>query len=77
MDGEEVIEKTDGYGYYLDVDRWLETASELYDQVDFKTDALFNKPAPGYKSSFIVGGVSFWTTINVVDGIGKDRDIVL
>ena len=37
--------------------RWLETASELYDQVEFKTDALFNQPAPEYWVSFIIGGV--------------------
>ena len=42
--------------------RWLQTtttltASELYDQVVFKTDALFNQPAPEYWISFIIGGV--------------------
>jgi hypothetical protein len=60
MDGEEAMERTAGYGHYghWDIDRWLETASELYDQVEFKTDSLFNRPAPGYKSSFIIGGVS-------------------
>ena len=38
-------------------DRWLETASELYDQVVFNTDAIFNQPAPEYWVSFIIGGV--------------------
>mmetsp|Transcript_3461 Transcript_3461/g.8227 ORF Transcript_3461/g.8227 Transcript_3461/m.8227 type:complete len:503 (-) Transcript_3461:256-1764(-) len=37
--------------------RWLEAASELYDQVTFKTDAMFNQPAPEYWVSFIIGGV--------------------
>lgn len=50
MDGVETMSSTDH--------RWLETASELYDQVTFKSDALFNEPAPGYQVSFIIGGVS-------------------
>lgn len=38
--------------------RWLQTASELYDQVTFKTDTFFNRPAPEYWVSFIIGVVS-------------------
>jgi hypothetical protein len=53
MDGDMAMRRTAGV-----VDRWLKTAVELYDQVEFKTDVLFNRPAPGYKYSFIVGGVS-------------------
>ncbi len=34
------------------------TASDLYDQVSFKTDSLFNEPAPEYWVSFAIGGVS-------------------
>jgi hypothetical protein len=39
-------------------DRLLATASELYDQVTFNTNAFFNEPAPEYWVSFIIGGVS-------------------
>jgi hypothetical protein len=38
--------------------RFLETAQEIYDKVDFKSDALFNKPAPEPWVAFMIGGVS-------------------
>ena len=38
--------------------RWLESAKDLYAQVDFNTDSLFNEPAPEYYVAFIIGGVS-------------------
>lgn len=49
--------------------RWLlaqTTASELYDQVTFKTDTLFNQPAPEYWVSFIIGGVSFFVMFCII-----------
>jgi hypothetical protein len=39
--------------------RFLESASELYEQVVFKTDSVFNEPAPEYWVSFLIGGVSY------------------
>ena len=44
--------------------RWLATASELYDQVVFNTDSIFNEPAPEYWVSFVIGGVSGVTGIH-------------
>jgi hypothetical protein len=38
--------------------RRLETASDYYDLVVFKTDAVFNEPAPEYWIAFAIGGVS-------------------
>jgi hypothetical protein len=38
--------------------RYLETAAEKYDKVVFKTDAIFNEPAPEPYVAFIIGGVS-------------------
>ena len=57
MDGAEAMEWTAEMsgGHFA---RWLETASELYDQVAFKTDSVFNEPAPEYWVSFVIGGVS-------------------
>jgi hypothetical protein len=37
--------------------RWLESASDLYDQVVFNTDAVFNKEAPQPWIAFMLGGV--------------------
>ena len=59
MDGAEAMEWMDGAemngGH---VARWLATASELYDQVVFNTNSVFNEPAPEYWVSFVIGGVS-------------------
>lgn len=38
--------------------RNFKTARELYDTIDFKTDALFNEPAPHPALAFVIGTVS-------------------
>jgi hypothetical protein len=38
--------------------RFLETAKEIYDQLEFKSDSLFNEPAPEPWVAFLIGGVS-------------------
>jgi hypothetical protein len=58
MDGQELMEWAAGQDHFQH-DRLLATASELYDQVIFKTDSLFNEPAPEYWVSFVIGGVSW------------------
>ena len=56
MDGETAMEWNESVGGHFD--RFLETAGELYDQVVFNTNSVFNEPAPEYWVSFIIGGVS-------------------
>jgi hypothetical protein len=35
----------------------MESASEYYSEVVFRSDAVFNEPAPEYWVSFAIGGV--------------------
>jgi hypothetical protein len=46
--------------------RYLKTASEIYDEVIFNTDALFNEPAPEPWVSFMIGGVSHFDCLDAI-----------
>jgi hypothetical protein len=66
MDGEGAVEWTAEMSGHSS--RWLETASDLYDQVEFKTDVIFNGPAPEYWVSFVIGGVSGFAMKDETEG---------
>jgi hypothetical protein len=38
--------------------RYMLSASEMYDQLEFNTSDLFNEPAPEPWVAFLIGGVS-------------------
>ena len=38
--------------------RYVPSASEIYDQIDFNTQSVFNKPSPAPWVAFLIGAVS-------------------
>jgi hypothetical protein len=40
--------------------RWLQTASDAYDQLTFQKNDLYHQKAPEPWISFMIGGVSTW-----------------
>ena len=46
-----------------DFARFFDTAADKYDKVVFKTDSLFNEPAPEPVVAFLIGGVSPVTVV--------------
>ena len=55
-----------------DFARFFDTAADKYDKVVFKTDSLFNEPAPEPVVAFLIGGVSP-VTVSVCLAIPIDR----